>query len=70
MSNGTWTYVGCDDPDANDDGYIYIPSVEELNDGDQWVDDNAEELDGSAHDYEYDGQPDEAQEWFDFDPDC
>lgn len=21
-------------------------------------------------DYEYDGQPDEAQEWHDFDPDC
>jgi hypothetical protein len=21
-------------------------------------------------DYEYDGQPDEAQEWYDFDPDC
>ena len=20
--------------------------------------------------YEYDGQPDEAQEWYDFDPDC
>ncbi len=21
-------------------------------------------------DYEYDGQPDEAQEWYDFDPEC
>ena len=22
------------------------------------------------YDYEYDGQPDEAQEWYDYDPDC
>jgi len=28
-----------------------------------WV--NADE-----YEYEYDGQPDEAQEWHDFDPDC
>jgi hypothetical protein len=28
--------------------------------------------DGSEydHEYDYDGQPDEAQEWADFDPDC
>jgi len=23
-----------------------------------------------SYDCEYDGQPDEAQEWYDFDPDC
>jgi len=28
------------------------------------------ELDEADFDYEYDGQPDEAQEWNDFDPDC
>lgn len=30
-----------------------------------------EELDGGdPYDCEYDGQPDEMQEWHDFDPDC
>lgn len=30
-----------------------------------------EDSDQSENFYEeYDGQPDEAQEWFDFDPDC
>jgi len=27
-------------------------------------------LDGIEDTFEYDGQPDEAQEWHDFDPDC
>lgn len=26
--------------------------------------------DGGGPDYDYEGQPDEAQEWYDFDPDC
>lgn len=26
--------------------------------------------DGGGPDYDYDGQPNEAQEWYDFDPDC
>lgn len=26
--------------------------------------------DADEEDYEHDGQPDEAQEWYDFDPDC
>lgn len=26
--------------------------------------------DADEDDYEYDGQPDEAQEWYDFDPEC
>ena len=31
----------------------------------------AEELDDEvARDEDYDGQPDEAQEWYDFDPEC
>jgi hypothetical protein len=30
--------------------------------------DDEQDDDGEA--YEYDGQPDEAQEWYDFDPDC
>jgi hypothetical protein len=30
----------------------------EAEEDDEWVDE------------EYDGQPDEAQEWYDFDPDC
>lgn len=28
------------------------------------------EDDDCEDDYENDGQPDEAQEWYDFDPDC
>ena len=31
-----------------------------------WV----EEACGMVDDSDYDGQPDEAQEWYDFDPDC
>lgn len=32
---------------------------------------DCDELDaGDPYDCEYDGQPDEAQEWHDFDPDC
>ena len=31
-----------------------------------WVYEAVQELDDSA----YDGQPDEAQEWYDFDPEC
>ena len=27
-------------------------------------------LEDDEEEYEYDGQPDEAQEWHDFDPDC
>jgi len=27
-------------------------------------------LDEEEGDYEHDGQPDEAQEWYDFDPEC
>lgn len=30
-----------------------------------WLEDDSED-----DEYEYDGQPDEAQEWHDFDPDC
>ena len=30
----------------------------------------SEELQAEAEREEYDGQPDEAQEWHDFDPDC
>lgn len=30
----------------------------------------SEELEDEARREEYDGQPDEAQEWADFDPDC
>ena len=29
-----------------------------------------EEEEVSPEEYEWDGQPDEAQEWHDFDPDC
>ena len=28
------------------------------------------DIDPLEAEYEHDGQPDEAQEWFDFDPDC
>jgi hypothetical protein len=31
---------------------------------------NLMDLVAEAVDGEYDGQPDEAQEWYDFDPDC
>ena len=31
---------------------------------------DVELIDGEVEDDEYDGQPDEAQEWHDFDPDC
>jgi hypothetical protein len=40
---------------------------EECRDGDQDDEDGGEDYD---YDYEDDGQPDEAQEWYDFDPDC
>ena len=33
-----------------------------------WVEEAYEQLCEAA--FEYDGQPDEAQEWYDFDPDC
>ena len=39
-------------------------SVEEWQDIQTQIDELAEE------DEEWDGQPDEAQEWYDFDPDC
>lgn len=32
--------------------------------------DRLSEDEGDELDYEHDGQPDEAQEWHDFDPDC
>lgn len=34
-----------------------------------WVDEAANEL-AAQYEAEFDGQPDEAQEWHDFDPDC
>lgn len=34
-----------------------------------WVDEAAREL-VEQYNLESDGQPDEAQEWYDFDPDC
>ena len=41
----------------DDDGYY----------GDEY---DEEDDDEEEYAYEYDGQPDEAQEWHDFDPDC
>ena len=34
------------------------------------VEDEEDEEDEEDWEYEHDGQPDEAQEWYDFDPDC
>lgn len=33
-------------------------------------DDRGDDEDGEEYEYDDDGQPDEAQEWHDFDPDC
>ena len=35
-----------------------------------FIDDLIAEEECDQSDDEYDGQPDEAQEWYDFDPDC
>ena len=35
-----------------------------------FIDELLEEAEYEDHCEEYDGQPDEAQEWYDFDPDC
>ena len=48
-------------------GWMSEADVQEFvrrNDLMPWLEDEEEEED------EYDGQPDEAQEWYDFDPDC
>lgn len=28
--SGYWLYVGLNEPDADDDGYVWIPSIEDL----------------------------------------
>lgn len=51
-------------------------TMESIEDGDcdvdaDWIDPSGGyEYDESDFCDDYDGQPDEAQEWFDFDPDC
>lgn len=42
--------------------------AKELNDANSCIEECLDELD--YYNDEYDGQPDEAQEWHDFDPDC
>ena len=47
------------------EGYSMMAIADELNIPVEWVENIREGLDG-----ENDGQPDEAQEWHDFDPEC
>ncbi len=47
------------------EGYSMMAIADELNIPVEWVENIREGFDG-----ENDGQPDEAQEWHDFDPEC
>ncbi len=53
---GTWNCEDCGSLVANDVEICAVCEADEMEEGDYWP--------------EYDGQPDEAQEWHDFDPDC
>lgn len=48
--------------------YMSTDDVEDMLDANELSARFQEDADEEA--YEYDGQPDEAQEWYDFDPDC
>jgi len=75
-----WECVEGDDVEPTDEELAAAPSQEELEedyeemdamfaamDMQDLLDDDEDE---NFEDDEFDGQPDEAQEWFDYDPDC
>jgi hypothetical protein len=56
--------------DMGDDFGFEDATVEYIASELQISQDDVREVLDSDYDADYDGQPDEAQEWYDFDPDC
>ena len=64
-ANAELAQVANEEADTHDEEGNYIWNEEAIQ-----FEDEMDNLYDEDEDYEDDGQPDEAQEWYDFDPDC